>query len=81
MDGSLAAYVYQEDATMTQAKLAAYENTHKAIDSLLDRDTHYFINSQGLWWVSGEMEMVIVADKVEEALKEALEVWRIFGRK
>jgi hypothetical protein len=67
---------------MTAAKLASYENgKYKAIDSHLDPDTHYFINSDGLWWVSGDMEMVLRADIAEEALKEALEVWRLFGKK
>lgn len=65
---------------MTQATLASFEKTHKAVDSLLDRDTHFFINEDGMWWVSGEYKFPLAAGLCEEALKEALEVWRMFGK-
>lgn len=66
---------------MTQGKLAAFELTHKAVDSQLDKDTHYFVNRRGFWWISGDQELTLRADIAEAALLEALEVCRMYLKK
>lgn len=67
---------------MTQSELAIMESRFKPVDSQLDHNTHFLIerNGKGMWWVSGEYKFPLAADICEEALKEALEIWRLYGK-